>query len=134
MTAIWNLYVKRSSYVQCLCGLCVELFTYNSLTDSLAAYMWTRDSKQYMVSMLVFWVQSWIWGQYIYPKHRYLSTCLHDIKSHKTNIDIFTAVITTNLKKMIKCDLFEVKRNWFETVNQTWSEKCRPFTNYNTYM
>jgi hypothetical protein len=42
-------------------------------------------------------LQPWRWRQYVHPKRWYLPTNPHYVTAQKTNIDIFTAVRTSNL-------------------------------------
>jgi hypothetical protein len=45
----------------------------------------------------------WRWRQYLPPKRRYLPTSPYGVATQKTNIDIFTAVRTSNLTRVWRC-------------------------------
>jgi hypothetical protein len=45
-------------------------------------------------------LQDWGWRQYVPPKRWYLPTSPHGISTQKNNIDIFTAVRTSNLAQV----------------------------------
>jgi hypothetical protein len=45
--------------------------------------------------------RSWRWRQYISPKRWYLPTRPHDVTCQKSNIDIFTAVRTSDITKRV---------------------------------